>query len=658
MVSEIKKAVEGAEVWQDMPEPVKPEKTEFKPKTNDAAADEMEKVVVNERKSRQSEAADVAAMYEELTSGRFEVLPADSPCYHLDKWGMPEGFPTQPIGRNGRTFYVIDPSGTCIGYTDREITNTGILKTLAGEEIDRLSCFWPKWNVKKTNDFGEHPWLKNDFDATKMANSVLKAFALRANQEGVFDPAERLRGRGAWVDDDGNLVYHFGDEVRVYSDGAEKECFSAGEHGRYIYTKKASLEKPCTADTASLGDIDELIDLLASWNWRDKFGYILYLGWIAAGFIGGALSWRPHIWMVGDGSCGKSKLNELVKGLMGANCIYNTDYTEASIRLQIADQHLPVLMDECESRSEDSPKMRALMNLARSTATGGIASRGSSDQKSIQYEIKSSFYFSSIYHPPLRSEELQRICVLPLSPLTQQRPSDFLRSYDLGRIGQSIRARILFGFGRFKKLFDAYSEKILELTNGSRNCDVYGTLMACAKIVMSDDDDFSKADMELVEEVFKSGKMVAGNASKGENQSAMIQHLMGSEVNKWKGGDITTVGDLIYQAIDRKMTPGTRDDANNILKMRGMKVKLDLVNGNDMLFVANSHPALIRIFKDTEWYGEPRTTGKWVQVLMQYPNARQETKSVRLSGACVTRGVWVPISDLGVGFGLDDVDED
>lgn len=643
-MSKIKKAVDEAVEWQDMPEPERPGKK--------ASAG------TGQKKSRKTEEEAVAAAYEELTNPKFELLPEDAPCYHLDKWGVPEGFPTQPIGRNGRTFYVIDPSGTCTGYTDREITNTGILKTLAGSEIDKLAGYWPKWNIKKTNDKNEYPWLRNDFDATKMATSILKAFALRAAQEGVFDPAERLRGRGAWIDDDGNLVYHFGDEVRVYAGGKEKEVFPAGEHGRYIYTKKASLEKPVSAAEADLSGIDELTDLLSSWNWRDAFGYILFLGWIAAGFIGGALPWRPHIWLVGDGSCGKSKLNELVKGLMGKNFIYNTDYTEASIRLQIADQHLPVLMDECESRSEDSPKMRALMNLARSTATGGIASRGSSDQKSIQYEIKSSFYFSSIYHPPLRSEELQRICVLPLSPLTKQRPSNFLSEYDLGKIGQVIRARILFGFDRFKPVFDAYSQKILELTNGSRNCDVYGTLLACAKIVMSDAEELDQGDFELVEEIFKSGKMIAGNASKGENQAAMIQHLMGSEINKWKGGDITTVGNLIYQAIDRAQSVGTRDDANNILKMRGMRVKLDMVNGKDELFVANSHPALIRIFKDTEWYGEPRTTGKWIQVFQQYPGAHSDNKSVRLSGGCVTRGVWVPVAELGIGKGAADIEEE
>lgn len=652
-MSKIKEAVDNAQPWQAMEEPERPGKKKFeetKKKTDETKSKGREKSIEDEME-------EVGALYEELR-GKFELLPEDAPCYHLDKWGIPEGFPTQPIGRNGRTFYVIDPSGTCTGYTDREITNTGILKTLAGAEIDKLAGYWPKWNVKKTNDKNEYPWLRNDFDATKMANSILKAFALRAAQEGVFDPAERLRGRGAWIDDDGNLVYHFGDEVRVYAEGKEKEVFSAGEHGRYIYTKKASLEKPVAAAEADLSGIDELTDLLASWNWRDPFGYILFLGWIAAGFIGGALPWRPHIWLVGDGSCGKSKLNELVKGLMGKNFIYNTDYTEASIRLQIADQHLPVLMDECESRSEDSPKMRALMNLARSTATGGIASRGSSDQKSIQYEIKSSFYFSSIYHPPLRSEELQRICVLPLSPLTKQRPSNFLSEYDLGKIGQVIRARILFGFDRFKPVFEAYSAKILELTNGSRNCDVYGTLLACAKIVMSDAAELDQADMELVEEIFKSGKMIAGNASKGENQAAMIQHLMGSEINKWKGGDITTVGNLIYQAIDRAQAVGTRDDANNILKMRGMRVKLDMVNGQDELFIANSHPALIRIFKDTEWYGEPRTTGKWIQVFCQYPGAHTDNKSVRLSGGCVTRGVWVPIAELGIGKGAADIEEE
>lgn len=656
-MSKIRESIENAQPWQDLPEPerVPPKKTRrVSGKQKSAAADEMETVSV---KSRAQEEAETLEMYEELTSGKFELLPEDAPCYHPDKWGVPQGFPTQCVGRNGRNFFVLDPNGTCVAYTDREITNTGILKTLAGDQIDKLALYWPKWNVKKTNDRNEYPWLRNDFDATKMAVSILKAFALRAQQEGVFNPAERLRGRGAWTDDDGNLIYHFGDEIRVYAHGDEIDRFPAGEHGRYIYTKKESLEKPCDRKEADAGCIADLEELLASWNWRNPFGAVLYIGWIAAAFVGGALPWRPHIWLVGDGSCGKSKLNELAKGLMGANFIYNTDYTEASIRLQIADQHLPVLMDECESRADDSPKMRALMNLARSTATGGVASRGSADQKTIQYEIKSSFYFSSIYHPPLRSEELQRICVLPLSPLTMQRPSDFLREYDLAKIGQIVRARILYGFDRFKSLFDGYSAKILELTGGSRNCDVYGTLLACAHIVRTDED-LTDGDLALVTEIFNSGKMVAGAASKGENQSAMIQYLMGSEVNKWKGGDTTTIGDLIYQATSRKNVEATRQDNNNILKMRGMKVKVDLVNGNDELFVANSHPQLIKIFKETEWYGEPRTTGKWVQALLQYPHARASQKSVRLSGGCVARGVWVPISDLGIGEGdWDDEDE-
>ena len=132
--------------------------------------------------------------------------------------------------------------------------------------------------------------------------SVRGEFRTRSNTparaKGFSQPLKRVRGRGAWIDEDGRLVLHLGDMVLI--DGRQ---VPPGLVGEFVYPGAPAIPKPWS--TPVRGGIDgvgsELLKIVETWNWgRPKRVPRLVIGWIGAAMVGGALHWRASIWLTGD----------------------------------------------------------------------------------------------------------------------------------------------------------------------------------------------------------------------------------------------------------------------------------------------------------------------------------------------------------------------
>src|SRR5690606_17311575 len=111
--------------------------------------------------------------------------------------------------------------------------------------------------------------------------------------------------------------------------------------------------------------------------------------------LGGALKWRPHVWVTGSTATGKSTLHELLELLFDGGALHTADATEAGLRQILGQQTLPVFFDELEA-NEDNRRARAIIGLARLASSGADMHRGGQDHHGHEFTARSCFLFSSI----------------------------------------------------------------------------------------------------------------------------------------------------------------------------------------------------------------------------------------------------------------------
>src|SRR5581483_10396110 len=134
-----------------------------------------------------------------------------------------------------------------------------------------LTWAWPRWSMPKTK--AEVQRVVN-WQAEEARQALFAACAYK----GTFELEDRVRGRGAWIDDDGSLIYHAGDAVWIGG-----QWRPAGEHGRFIYPRRPKIGRPAEryerAGEGSPGDV--LLQALMRWNWyRGELDARLTLGWL------------------------------------------------------------------------------------------------------------------------------------------------------------------------------------------------------------------------------------------------------------------------------------------------------------------------------------------------------------------------------------------
>ncbi len=216
-----------------------------------------------------------------------------------------------------------------------------------------------------------------------------------ATSKGIYSPLDQRRGLGAWNDNDISVL-HLGDSLLI--DG--KPTPLRGFESNFTYEKALPLKlhshKPLDDISANM-----LLTICQSLKWQNPLSGKLLAGWIVSAMVGGALSWRPHIWLSGSAGSGKTTVMRDIIGrtLKGIALEVEGKTTEAGIRAKLGYDALPILFDEAEAEDEtDAKRMKGILDLARvaSSESGGLVYKGSINGKANAFRVRSNFCFSSI----------------------------------------------------------------------------------------------------------------------------------------------------------------------------------------------------------------------------------------------------------------------
>ena len=545
--------------------------------------------------------------------------------------------PVVPLGVRGGTYYFLDELRQ---LRDLDVGKTGRahILSLFGRKTNLVYELWPK-NID--NDTGRVTSWR-----TEKAQEELMAAASMA---GVWDPFERVRGAGAWRDEDGGLRLHCGDCLIHFpldiSDGAAPTQRMPGKIGRYIYPSAPPGPRPSEVvfdyDTAQ--DPGAMLrEIIESWAWkRPEIDPLLIIGWIGAAMIGGALKWRPAAWVTGGKGTGKSTLIDLIKLLLDDGLVSVADATGAGIWQKLGYSTLPVVLDEQEGE-EDNRKINNVIKLARLASSGGMVLRGGADHTSSEFVARSCFLFQSIITPPLLPQDRSRLAILDLDKLRGD-PPPIMDPKGIRAMGAQLRRRIADAWPRMERVLHGYRVALEAEGHDSRGADQFGTLLALADIMLLSPRQSGIEAKAWALALQRDSAVELGDDADSEAQC--LRKILTTVADAYRGGSQDTIANWIAKATGRIKVPDSYEDltvqANKVLTTYGIKVVKEA--GHSYLAVANSHEGLAKLYQGSQWATRSGASeAPWVRQLRRLPGVIVAPKTVWIGTAC--RATLVPLA--------------
>lgn len=522
--------------------------------------------------------------------------------------GMPEECPVACLGRgaDGKTFYYLNSAGQLVALTDREHGPSSLF-ALFGEDQEYLDDHFPSQSKRE----------RVSIDTAKLTRALMQA----CTRQGPFESDSHIRGRGGSLLPDGRLVYHAGDTV--YVDGHSRK---PGMIDGHVYPLRAPAPLPSTERNAAAAG--KLFEALKGWNWRrgadsQDIDARLLLGWIMLAPFGGALRWRPHIWVTGDSSTGKSTLQSIISAVLSSSGhVHATSPTAAGLYTKLFCDATPVTLDEIEAKPNDS-KTEQVISLIRDASSGGLILRSSSGHKAFEFTARSMFLCSSILIPPLESQDLSRMTLLDLEPFSADAVEPDPSPEIWEPIGEIMLRRMLDQWRRWKETLEAYRAALREVGHGARSSLQYGSLLAAADLALGDEI-ASEGRIALQAAALDPSTLIE-ITSNAPNHVQALDHLVESVVDPYRGGDRMSVLELVRAAM------AETDRRSKALERIGLKIHE--IEMQPYLAVCLSHKELARIYEGSVWRKLPssRLSG-WAQAFRRIPGAIELPGPLRFHG--------------------------
>lgn len=574
--------------------------------------------------------------------------------------GLADDAPLLPLGRDadGKGFYYLNCMNIAVRYSETDHGHNQFV-AMCGDDA-WLVANYPQEKVVPLKDDDGKKIGETTITTGFHSGNVRTAFMRACTRAGIWDPAERLRGRGAWTGPNGSLILHLGSRLihaqplgRAHA--ARLTTLPAGIYDEHIYPAGQPLPGPADAPHPAEADdgcsdggpLLDVLDLLKTWNWEraDVDAYLAFC-WVGTAMICGALPKRPAIVLTGDRGTGKSTLQDVFKLLIGPGLIATKDTTAAGLYQRLGQSALPVLIDEQE-RGENDQRMRQIMRLMRTAYDGDLMLRGGADHKGVEFQCRSSFLVAAINIPDMTDAEMSRSAVLSLNRLKHEAPFA-LDDAALKAAGRLMLRRLVDGWQRFGLAFDLYAKALMEKAgHDARGADQLGILLAAGHVMLHDDlpDDAMLAEWagRLEAAAWREAMELESDAQR------CLAHLLASRPDRWASGSKQTVGHLVRQFAKPQSSEQDRRDANDTLKAAGLRMTMR--DGDPLIYLAvrKTHPDLAAIFEGTDWGGRGGYKGGWGSSLARIDGA-VKTHGVRFDGA-VAKCVLIPTQAI---FGTED----
>lgn len=460
-------------------------------------------------------------------------------------------------------------------------------------------------------------------------------------QAGIYD-ASKLRGRGAWIDND-RIVLHLGSRLLV--DG--KECNVDNIESKYIYELERDINE--TTDKPPLSDKEayEIFRICKSLNWERELHAYYFAGWLTVAPICGALYWRPHIWITGGASAGKTYvLDNIMRPCVGPFAVsVQSNSTEAGIRQKLKHDSLPVDFDEIESENEDGQRrVQNVLDLSRqaSSESGGRILKGGQSGTSQEYQIRSMFCFSSIGVQLEQQSDISRVNVLTLTDPMVSRGWDQAQKTAHFKILKSLiqchitkencirlRARTLKLIPVIRQNSITFANVATEKLNSKRAGDQAGALLAGAYSLTSSEIITEEKAMEFVNNMEWSEEYETNSYTDyGKCLNIILDHILKFQVDE-KSKSEFSVKEIVYK-IHTRQENSAWEEHHAALKRNGIKVC------DGYLHISQSHNMIKKMLTGTSW-------GKtYSRVLSRLPGA-EKTNCQYFSDELRARSIKIPL---------------
>lgn len=587
---------------------------------------------------------------------------------------FPAGCPVTPLGvssnlEGSQLCYYRNWNGQIVGLEAGNRHGKNSLIHLFGPSSDWLEANFPQWSKPVYEGRGAARTLVKEseiigFDQAEASRAMIEECVRR----GIFDPAGKMRGAGAHRQSNGGLVLHCGDKMLVSrhyaTTGALRDWqwIDPGLHDGFVYTAAAAMPRPWHEPCHPEG-AQRLLQLLLTWNWkRPLLDARLVLGAIGASMIGGWLPWRPHIWYTGGRGTGKSTLNGeggVLDQLFGTGQFRTDNTSAAAIRAQLQNSTVPVMLDELEAEA-DNRRVSEVIETMRVASSGGKITRSSSEQKLKEFTLRSCFHSSSINIPPMKPQDRSRLAICELRPLKKDAPPPDLTAMNLPQLGRKLQRRMIDQLFRLEATKLAFHAALQAAGHDARACDQFGTLLACADLLLHDREGVPTDDeIQQWQDECRPGRM-AEISDEEPDHVLCLRHLLTSEVQARGGDERVALETWIGDAVAFEMAPLLEDSnagderANGRLAQMGLKLVNARWNpgeaGKDgrwgarvfdyhepaFLAVSNNHQALKKLFAGQAWQD-----GGWVRTLGRFDGALERV-TVKF-GRHSQRAVLVPL---------------
>lgn len=483
-------------------------------------------------------------------------------------------------------------------------------------------------------------WWEQRFPGSKgldldQAQQFLITHSYRAK---IFQKS-RLRGRGAWFDDDQKkIVIHTGDKLIVDSKNIPLRSFKS----KYVYEIGEKLGFG-TGTPLSTADANKLAVKLKFLMWERDINADLLAGWCVVAPFCGILQWRPHIWVTGPAGSGKSWVMEnITKRLVGDTGItVQGKTTEAGIRGMLQNDARPVLFDESDVDSHgDKERIQSILALARASSSkgGGHIGKGTQSGGHRVYTVQSCFAFHSIGVHLNQQADKTRFTTLGLIAFegwkTEEQFNEFEKDWNdtfTDEYISSLQARTMSMLPVILKNSKTFSHAVAVAIGQKRIGEQVGGMLAGAYSL------FSKNEIsheDAVKWVLSRDWTDEKSLELTKDENRLFNTLISSiiQIESEYGKLDRSVGEVILTACGLRYEQGSKDV---ICKERLRR--LGILVENERIYIASNSDGIEKIIKDTPW------TQNYTKILERIQGAKKES-SKYYSAGLEQRGVSIPLS--------------
>jgi putative DNA primase/helicase len=395
----------------------------------------------------------------------------------------------------------------------------------------------------------------------------------------------------------------------------------------------------------------KLIDIFNLMNWERPINAYLLAGWCVIAPVCGALKWRPHIWITGGASTGKSWILKFCNELIGDSGYFiEGATTEPGIRRMLDHDAMPIIFDEAEAESASSQmRIQSILELARSASSenGAIVVKGSAGGgKTATSQTRTMILFGSIGMHMSQQSDRSRITVLGLNA-----PEETLRKQKFEKLSgiyanlvnedftQSLKSRTIKLLPTILKNAETFSRACISVLGGQRHGDQLGPLLAGAVSLEYDGEISYEQALEWVRSKDWNEERSL-DTSKDETRcfNEIMQHTVNVETDlNFKVDRLISELCIIASGVSELGNSITQNQAIGLLNRYGISIRSYDVGM--LIIIANQHKGISKILRGSPW-----ASGNHNKILSRMQNS-VALESVRF-GNSVSRAVGIPLSVL------------